>query len=474
MIQLSDVQEIDGLEVDQTASGLQVTSNNQEPELVPAESLARIGLQTLPGVEKELPNITEKEPAQRSNESSDTGRSRHAPPATLKSKLWRYILGGVILILITVAFAVPLGVRTKHSERNKASSPTPGPSATPGSSAPPGSSADHPPTLPTQNVSGITDGTSITIMPYDDSNVTNISLFYQDSQSRLRLLEKIGLSPFTSGSNLPIVGLDARERTPITYMNYSASTFASGISLFYVDSKNVLQQQTSEDGMATWHKGYLGSSHFVASASATALSTNRAVKNSDDSNARMLEMPRIFYGAPDNLLHEIIYTPGGGGWVSTNFTFTNTNGNAGHEAAWIEYERALYLFVVNTTNFLKVWSLDLNTTSIEFPYGLWSEEPVSGPGPEKLAVNSSLTWAYYSQPGSVCYQTVSSSIECTDWFFNRTREVYPLPLESPSFEVGYYNPDHVQPSFFFQTNSSDLTQNIKDIDGNWQATDLPT
>ncbi|KAL8729859.1 MAG: hypothetical protein Q9181_004855 [Wetmoreana brouardii] len=461
MVQLSDVQEIDGLEVDQTASGLQVTSNNQDAELVPAESLERIGLQTLPSVEKELPNITEKEPAQRSNESSDTGRSQHATSATLKSRLWRYILGGVI-ILITVAFAVPLGVRTKHPERKNASS------ATTASSATPASSADHPPTLPTQNVSGVTDGTNIAIMPYSDSEMTNVSLFYQDSQSRLRRLKKIGSSPFTSGSNSPIVALDARERTPMWFANYTFSIY-----LFYIDSNNVLQQQTSEDGMATWHKGYLGNSHFVASTSATALSINRASTRSGASNARMLGSPRIFYGASDNLVHELIYLSGGGGWVSTNFTFANTNGNAGHTAAWFEEHWSLYLFVVNTTNFLKVWSLDTNTTSPEFPYGVWSEEPLSGPGPEKLAVNSSLTWAYYSQPGSVCYQTVSSSIECTDYDFNQTREAYPLPLEWPSFQVAYFGPDFTQPSFFFQTNSSALTQNVKDTDGNWQATNLP-
>ncbi|KAL8700133.1 MAG: hypothetical protein Q9201_005618 [Fulgogasparrea decipioides] len=216
MVQLSNRQEIDGLEVDQAVSGLQVVSNTQDVELVPAESLAKIGLQTLPGVEKELSNISEN----RSNESSSDGRSRHVPPATLRSRLLRYLLAGVILVIIIVAIAAPLGVRTKRSERNKASSSTLG------------SSADHPPTLPTQNDSGVIDGTNISLNMYADSQITEADLFYQDSQSWLRQFKQIKSSRNTTSSVLPIIALDAREGTPIANIKYTSEDSDDGVSFW--------------------------------------------------------------------------------------------------------------------------------------------------------------------------------------------------------------------------------------------------
>ncbi|KAL8690089.1 MAG: hypothetical protein Q9218_004388 [Villophora microphyllina] len=428
----------DGPEVDRTMDGLLPIPDNQGMESTPAELHQKPGLQLARGGEKEVFNHRDISPGD---------SSRHIAPMK-KRKLWYILAACIVLLIIAVAVAVPLGLRNKHTT---ASSATTSPHAKNTSSIP-----------PSQKASGALNGTGMAILNTATRTAPNLHLFYQDSLSNLRRLEKQNgaSSSFTGGPDLPVIASDARNGTPMTY-------------LFYIDTAHNLQEIISDDNLTTWRRGPLGDSKIPTSTSATALTAFTSAKSLGHDNATSVGM-RLYYGAPDDQVHEVVYVAGGQGWLQTNFNFANSNGNAGIASAGYnddEYSdhTTPVLFTVNTTNSLKRWDLDLGGKNA--PYGIWEENPDSGP--DALAPNSSLIWAFWSLEGGdcICYQNVLLSIGCTGLEFEHWDASYPNPVKSKSWLLGFYGQDVQNLNVFFQTNGSDITQNL-DISDTWLTSEL--
>lgn len=128
--------------------------------------------------------------------------------------------------------------------------------------------------------------------------------------------------------------------------------------------------------MATWQSGSLGDLQVQVSPSATAMTAfynETGVGQSSSGTATM----RLYYGARDNLVHEVVFNTSSSTWFSTEFAFPESNGNAGLASTW--YNGAIFddqspanLFILNKTNQLEKWNLDVNGTK-KHPYGVWKK-----------------------------------------------------------------------------------------------------
>ena len=86
---------------------------------------------------------------------------------------------------------------------------------------------------------------------------------------------------------------------------------------------------------------------------------------------------RLYYGgAADNQIHELAYAFNDTEWTS-QFTFLDTNGNAGFVCGTNDAERKARLFLVNNTNDLRLWTNNLSVIGppdvTKAAYGNWWE-----------------------------------------------------------------------------------------------------
>ena len=90
---------------------------------------------------------------------------------------------------------------------------------------------------------------------------------------------------------------------------------------------------------------------------------------------------RLYYGAPDNCIHELSFSLGSSTSWNASFTFdNNTNGNAGMTSDWLEPNATTQLWTLDTSNELKLWYHIYNTTNENsdkapdnIAYGQWAE-----------------------------------------------------------------------------------------------------
>ena len=131
----------------------------------------------------------------------------------------------------------------------------------------------------------------------------------------------------------------------------------------------------SSDNCTTWHLGSLGDSNFTTSVSSTALTA----LYSDhwlglDGNSTGV---RLYYGAPDNLVHELALFPSSthnpSQYISQS-VFRGTNGNAGIASAWSDSSGLANLYLFDQNHEFQIWSNDFNVThnaTTNTSYGNW-------------------------------------------------------------------------------------------------------
>ncbi|KAL8691619.1 MAG: hypothetical protein Q9218_003194 [Villophora microphyllina] len=479
MVQSSDLhgtQTIEGLGVDRIGIGLQAGTIEPGIEQVPAELDGSTGLQTLPGSEKETENISDKLYIADVGEHANAEASLESRPTNRRKRWWVSFGACVFLIILAVSTSVPLALREKHPEHDSST-----PSSTSATTGSPRNSASNtrvsasPTSVPSSlKLSGALNGTKMAITHPGDGN---IHLFYQDFQFQIRqLVQAFNTIAFTGGSDLPAVVADARDETPIEVVSWPEL----GTHLFYIDATHTLQQIYTTDDLTDWANGTLGSLFVEVPPSITSLTAYQQRLDQTDWAIR------LFYGASDGLVHELLYLSANSVWISTNSTFQDANGNAGLAAS--SASDTLCLFTVDEQNKLQHWTLNPNDTiSASSPYGEWKPNPLNRP--IALAVNSSLSRSWVALSGTddaiadiVCYQTVTLSIGCSYLDDVRSVRAYPYIVHSPSFLTGYFeagvfdtldNLTVTAMHLFFQTTSSNLVQNENFLNGTSQVTELP-
>ena len=131
--------------------------------------------------------------------------------------------------------------------------------------------------------------------------------------------------------------------------------------------------------MTTWFVGPLGKSEFEASDASTAMTafySGSWLGNTPGKSAGL----RLYYGAPDNCIHELSFSLGSSSSWNASFTFDNsTNGNAGMTSDWLEPNGTAQLWTLNSNNELNLWYHIYNTTNqsdqtpANINYGSWDE-----------------------------------------------------------------------------------------------------
>ena len=161
--------------------------------------------------------------------------------------------------------------------------------------------------------------------------------------------------------------------------------------MFYIDSTNLLREKISTDNMSTWTDGPLGDSRFEASQASTAMTAFYSGSWLGKTTGKSAGI-RLYYGAPDNCIHELSFTMGRSSSWDASFTFDNiTNGNAGMTSDWLESNATAQLWTLDTSNRLQLWYHIYNTTNensdqapANIAYGQWDEgshpTPSSFPG----------------------------------------------------------------------------------------------
>ncbi|KAF6226908.1 hypothetical protein HO133_008349 [Letharia lupina] len=158
--------------------------------------------------------------------------------------------------------------------------------------------------LPT---SGAFNGTGLAFIALDLTDVPDVSLFYQDYDARIRRLHSIELSPCVGG--FPIVASNARNTTPLTTLTYPAS--------------------------------------------------NGELNLGQDGNSPGI---RLYYGAPDNKVHELALFPNISSQYFSHSVIPGTNGNAGIASGWSDDSGLGNLYVFDKNNEFQIWSNNFNTT----------------------------------------------------------------------------------------------------------------
>ena len=198
--------------------------------------------------------------------------------------------------------------------------------------------------------------------------------------------------------------------------------------MFYIDSTNLLREKISTDNMTTWTDGPLGDSKLEASDASTAMAAFYSGSWLGETAGKSAGI-RLYYGAPDNCIHELSFSLGGSSSWNASFTFDNgTNGNAGMTSDWLESNATAQLWTLDTSNALKLWYYIYNTTNennqtpANIGYGQWVEGSHPLPSifnpsntnptgistaPVSVLTNSSLTYAL----GLLVYQQPNSDIE---------------------------------------------------------------
>ena len=203
--------------------------------------------------------------------------------------------------------------------------------------------------------------------------------------------------------------------------------------MFYIDSTNLLQEKISTDNMTTWTDGPLGSSMFEASDASTAMTAFYSGSWLGETAGKSAGI-RLYYGAPDNCIHELSFNLGrSSSWNASSTFDSEANGNAGMTSDWLESNATAQLWTLDTNNELQLWYHIYNTTNADsqtpanIGYGEWiqgshpltfpplssiSNPPNTNPtgistAPVSVLTNSSLTYAL----GLLVYQQPNSDIE---------------------------------------------------------------
>lgn len=132
--------------------------------------------------------------------------------------------------------------------------------------------------------------------------------------------------------------------------------------------------------MSTWTDGPLGASNFEASEASTAMTafySGSWLGNTVGKSAGI----RLYYGAPDNCIHELSFSLGSSSSWNASFNFdNNTNGNAGMVSNWLEPNATAQLWTLDMSNELKLWYHIYNGTDKDndaapayIVYGEWDE-----------------------------------------------------------------------------------------------------
>ena len=181
--------------------------------------------------------------------------------------------------------------------------------------------------------------------------------------------------------------------------------------MFYIDSTNLLQEKISTDNMTTWTDGPLGDSELEASDASTAMTAFYSGSWLGKTAGKSAGI-RLYYGAPDNCIHELSFSLGSSSSWNASFTFdNNTNGNAGMTSDWLEPNATAQLWTLDTSNALKLWYYIYNTTDdndqtpANINDGQWAEGISTAP--VSVLTNSSLAYAQ----GLLVYQQPNSDLE---------------------------------------------------------------
>ena len=128
----------------------------------------------------------------------------------------------------------------------------------------------------------------------------------------------------------------------------------------------------STDNFTTWILGSLGESNFTASASSTALTAFYSDRwLGQDRNSSGV---RLYYGGPDNNVHELALFPNISSRYISQFVFPGTNGNAGITSGWWDGPGFGSLYSFDKNGNFQIWSNSFNSTSDtprNSPYGNW-------------------------------------------------------------------------------------------------------
>ncbi|KAL8783801.1 MAG: hypothetical protein Q9195_009268 [Heterodermia aff. obscurata] len=429
------------MEVDLTATGLQKVPESLGIESVPEETRSITAPQTK--------TAEEKFPSR--NHSSRKSR-RYLP----------FIIAAIIVVVVVLALAIPLALELKkHSETSpiKTNSTTGVPNDSP--------------------ASGAFNGTALAIVALDQTHIPDVSLFYQDNKSRIRRLHSIELSPFFGG--FPVVTANARNATPLTALTYPTTTGELNSHLYYIDNNNTLQELYSIDNCTTWLIGSLGDYKFEASASSTALTAFYSDKwLGQDGNSSGI---RLYYGAPDNHVHELALfptSPDSPSQYFSHFVFPNSNGNAGLTSIWSEESGLGNLYMYDQNDEFQIWSNKFNTSQNDTAAtGNWVTD--GGQNYYSIKTNTALS----SPSGILCFQERSDGLICAslnpDGSLQGPSTSHPVanaqsPRQGGSALVAWWQATPgTFPSelvLFYQIENGEIIQDI-DATGTWVNSTVP-
>lgn len=163
--------------------------------------------------------------------------------------------------------------------------------------------------------------------------------------------------------------------------------------------------------MTTWTDGPLGDSKFETSSASTAMTAFYSGSWLGKTAGKSAGI-RLYYGAPDDCIHELSFSLGSSSSWNASFTFdNNTNGDAGMTTDWLEPNATAQMWTLDTSNALKLWYYIYNTTNendqtpANINYGEWTEGISTAP--VSVLTNSSLTYAQ----GLLVYQQPNSDLE---------------------------------------------------------------
>ena len=123
---------------------------------------------------------------------------------------------------------------------------------------------------------------------------------------------------------------------------------------------DTLQELYSTDNCTTWQLGGLGFYRFKASVSSTALTafySNHWL--GQDRNSSGI---RLYYGAPDNKVHELAIFTNNGPQYFSQHVFDGTNGNAGIASAWQDDLGLGFLYLFDQNGTFQTWSNNFSAT----------------------------------------------------------------------------------------------------------------
>lgn len=124
--------------------------------------------------------------------------------------------------------------------------------------------------------------------------------------------------------------------------------------MFYVDPSDILQEVISTDNLSTWLPGPLQTSAIKVSPSAKALAATYSEFWFGARRGNSYGL-RLYYGDPDNQVHELAFALGDTSPWSSQSVFNGTNGNAGISGTTVDEDNGYArLYVLDGANDIRV------------------------------------------------------------------------------------------------------------------------